>query len=400
MRISTSQIHTAALLSMQAAQTRLAKTQDQLATGKRVQTPADDPIAAVRILEVERAKAQSTQYGNNSDIAKNRLGLEEQALSDSTNTLNRVRELMLQAANTGTLSDSDRRSIATELTSRADELRDIANRQDGNGEYLFSGFSTQTRPFARNAAGAVVYSGDQGSRVLQVGPSQRIADSDSGFSVFMDVPEGNGTFATNAPGSNTGTGVVDIGTVVSQASWVPDDYSINFTSATTYEVRNSANVLVTGGTYAPGTAIAFNGVQATISGAPASGDRFTVEAAGSKDVFALLDSVAGRLVASTGSAAQRANFSSFIGGALQQLDQSLTQVQSARSGVGARLSRLDTVDTARSNYELELSSSLSDLQDLDYAEAVTRMNQQLVALQAAQASYARVAQLSLFDYLR
>jgi flagellar hook-associated protein 3 FlgL len=400
MRISTSQIHTAALLSMQAAQTRLAKTQDQLATGKRVQTPADDPIAAVRILEVERAKTQSTQYGKNSDIAKNRLGLEEQALSDSTNTLNRVRELMLQAANTGTLSDSDRQSIATELTSRADELRDIANRQDGNGEYLFSGFSTQTRPFGRNAAGAVVYSGDQGSRVLQVGPSQRIADSDSGFSVFMDVPEGNGTFATSAQGSNTGTGVIDIGTVVSQASWVPDDYSINFTSATTYEVRNSANVLVTSGTFTPGTAIAFNGVQTAITGVPASGDRFTVEAAGSKDVFALLDAVAGRLTASTGSAAQRANFSSFIGGALQQLDQSLTQVQSARSGVGARLSRLDTVDTARSNYELELSSALSDLQDLDYAEAVTRMNQQLVALQAAQASYARVAQLSLFDYLR
>jgi flagellar hook-associated protein 3 FlgL len=400
MRISTSQIHTAALLSMQSAQTRLAKTQDQLATGKRVQTPADDPIAAVRILEVERAKAQSTQYGNNSDIAKNRLGLEEQALSDSTNTLNRIRELMLQAANTGTLSDSDRQSIATELTSRADELRDIANRQDGNGEYLFSGFSTQTRPFGRNAAGTVVYSGDQGSRVLQVGPSQRIADSDSGFSVFMDVPEGNGTFATSAAGGNTGTGVIDIGTVVSQASWVPDDYSINFTSATTYEVRNSANVLVTSGTHAPGTAIAFNGVQAAISGVPASGDRFTVEAAGSKDVFAVLDSVASRLTASTGSAAQRANFASFIGGALQQLDQSLTQVQSARSGVGARLSRLDTVDTARANYELELSSSLSDLQDLDYAEAVTRMNQQLVALQAAQASYARVAQLSLFDYLR
>jgi flagellar hook-associated protein 3 FlgL len=400
MRISTGQIHTAALQSMQAAQTRLAKTQDQLATGKRVATPADDPISAVRILEVNRAKAQSAQFGSNSDIAKNRLGLEEQALADSNTALGRVRDLLLQAANTGTLSDSDRKSIAAELSSRGEELRDIANRQDGNGEYLFAGFSTLTRPFARNAAGTVVYSGDQGSRVLQVGPSQRIADSDSGFSLFMDIPEGNGTFATAARITNAGTGVIDTGTVVAQASWVPDDYSINFTTATTYEVRNAANALVASGTYAAGSAIAFNGVQVTVSGVPANGDSFAVTEAGSKDVFSLIDGIVARLSSSAPTSAQRANLSSFIGGALQQVDQSQTQMQGARSAVGSRLSRLDTIDTARADYELELSSSLSDLQDLDYAEAVTRMNQQLVALQAAQASYARVAQLSLFDYLR
>ncbi|MEO7774846.1 MAG: flagellar hook-associated protein FlgL [Steroidobacteraceae bacterium] len=385
---------------MQAAQTRLAKTQDQLATGKRVSTPADDPIASVRILEISRAKAQSAQYGANSAIATNRLSLEEQALNDSTTALQRVRELILQAANTGTLSDSDRQSIAAELKSRGDELRDIGNRQDGNGEFMFSGFSTLTRPFTRNAGGIVTYAGDQGSRVLQVGPSQRIADSDSGFSVFMDIPEGNGTFVTAAPTTNAGTGIIDIGSVVSQASWVPDDYAINFTSDTAYEVRNSSNALVSSGTYAPGTAITFNGVQVSVSGLPASGDRFTVNEAGTKDMFSLIDDIVGRLTTSSTTASQRSNLSSFIGGALQQLDQSLTQTQSARSGVGSRLSRLETIDTARLDYELELSSSLSDLQDLDYAEAITRMNQQLVALQAAQASYARVAQLSLFDYLR
>lgn len=400
MRISSGQIHNAALQSLQSAQTRLAQTQEQLATGKRVGTPADDPIAAVRILEIDRARSQSMQFGSNSAILRNRLNLEEQALSDSTLSLQRVRELIVQAANTATLSDSDRQSIAAELASRGEELRDIANRQDGNGEYLFAGFSTLTRPFARNAAGTVVYAGDQGSRVLQVGPSQRLADSDSGFRIYMDIPEGNGTFATGASSANTGTGVIDIGVVVNQASWVSDDYSINFTTANTYEVRNAANALVAGGSYAPGTTIAFNGIQVTISGVPAAGDSFAVNAAGSKDVFAFIDEAVARLSGSASTSAQRANLSSYVGGALQQLDQTLTNLQSARSGVGAKLARLDTIDTARADYELELSSSLSELQDLDYAEAVTRMNQQLVALQAAQASYARVAQLSLFDYLR
>ena len=95
-------------------------------------------------------------------------------------------------------------------------------------------------------------------------------------------------------------------------------------------------------------------------------------------------------------AAQR---STAFAGLLQQLDQGLDHLLTVRAEVGARLSALDSATSARENFELEVNASLAQVRDLDYAEAIGRMNTQMVALQAAQQSYTRVAQLTLFDYL-
>src|SRR5262245_42432071 len=115
MRLSTQSFYTGSLAAMQEQAAELAKLQNQVALGKRISSPADDPIAAVHILDLERAQSESQQFATNSTLVKNRLNLEEQSLSDVGLVLTRVRELTLQASNIGTLSDSDRRSIATEL---------------------------------------------------------------------------------------------------------------------------------------------------------------------------------------------------------------------------------------------------------------------------------------------
>src|SRR4029453_15748644 len=152
--------------AMMGQSSSLAKLQNQIALGTRVKNPAGDPIAAVHIIELERAQAAAEQYGKNSTLAQNRLNLEEQSMSDVTNVLPRGRELIIQAGNVGSLSKSDRESIATELAARLDELQDIANRQDGNGEYLFSGYSTKTKPFDGGNGSQVSYIGDQGAGML------------------------------------------------------------------------------------------------------------------------------------------------------------------------------------------------------------------------------------------
>lgn len=134
MRLSTLGFSTGAVSAMLSQQTALAKLQNQVALGQRVTTPADDPIASVHILELQRAQSESAQFAMNSTLAQNRLNLEEQAMVDTGNVLARVRELFIQAGNIGTLSSSDRASIANEMAARLDELHDVANRQDGNGE--------------------------------------------------------------------------------------------------------------------------------------------------------------------------------------------------------------------------------------------------------------------------
>lgn len=403
MRLSTQSYYNRSISAMLEQQSMLSKIQNQVASGKRVNTPADDPIAAVHIMELERSKQEYDQYDKNSALARNRLNLEENSMADAGTVLQRVRELVIQASNIGTLNDADRESIAVELASRLEQMQDIANRKDGNGEYLFAGFSTLTQPFAGASSGNVVYSGDQGSRLLQVGPTQRVADSHSGFDVFMDITQGNGTFVTSVNPANTGSGSISVGSVSNRAAWVPDNYTLTFTSATTWEITDTATPtpnIVASGPYTSGNTMSFNGVQVVVKGTPAAGDTFSVNQSRGEDVFTTIDRIVDALRQPANDATANAKLASTLDRSLQQVDQATDHFLGIRAQVGARLSSLDTADSARDDLNIDIASALSDLRDLDYAEALTRMNQQVVGLQAAQLSYSQISQLSLFNYLR
>lgn len=398
MRISTSAMHELAVTAMLRQQAELAKTQNQIATGKRVQRPSDDPVAAAQLYELARAQSQTEQFGKNSAAATGRLQLEEQALADSGTVLQRVRELIVQS-NNATLTDNDRQYIVTELRARVAELQAVANRKDSNGDFLFAGYAAGTQPFARGGGGEMSYAGDAGVRQLQIDAAQYVADSDPGSAVFVDIAAGNGLFTAAAAPANTGSGVLDAGSVVDRSQWLPDQYTASFTSASTWQVTDSGSNVVASGNYTSGGAIAFRGVQVMVSGAPATGDQFTVDTAGTEDVFATLDGLILALGAGASRDAARAQLTTALNASLQQVDQASDHLLSVRASVGARLSMLEDTDAARANQTTELATSISGLQDLDYAAAVSRMSQQYVGLQAAQQSYAKTAQLSLFNYL-
>lgn len=395
-RISSGGVHAAAVRELMKQQTTLSRTQTQVASGSRIASPADDPIASVRILSMEQNRAAIDQFGKNSDILTDRLSIGEQALADGTALLQNVRERLIQA-NSGGMDESGRRSIASDIRARAQQLMDIANRRDGNGEFLFAGFSSQTQPFSRSASG-VVYAGDQGVRTLQIGPDQRIADGFSGTDVFLRIPEGNGTFTT-ATGVHNGTGSIDSGVVTNPSAWVPGNYTVNFTSATTWEVRDSLANVVSSGTYTAGSTIAFNGAAVVVSGEPATGDSFAIGPATTKDMFRMLDDLATSLETAGSSPAGKSLISTTVANGLTQLDQALGHMTDTRSVLGARLSTLDNAESTRQQTDDQLAGSISALRDLDYASAISLMNQQLTGLQAAQQAYTRISQLSLFNYL-
>jgi len=399
MRISTAGIHHAALTALLNQQSILSNTQTQIASGKRVQTPADDPVAAVHIMELQRALAESDQFNRNADMAKNRLTLEEQALADANTLIQRVHELTVQG-NSASVDPASRKMLATEVRSRLKELVDIANRRDANGEYLFSGYATTTQPFAQTGS-SIAYFGDQGARALQIGPDQRVVDGHSGSAAFMTVTEGNGTFVTNATAGNAGTGVIAGGTMADPNLWVQGDYTLRFTSANgDYEIVDSAAAVVATGTYTENSTISFNGANLNMTGMPAQNDSFAIARSRSEDIFTTLGNLAATLESSTATTADRAQFNSDMATSLQQLDQASDHLLSVRAEVGTRLSAIDNAQESLADRKVELETTTSQLRDLDYAEAVSRMNQQLVGLQAAQASYSKIAQLSLFDYLR
>ena len=400
MRISTSAFHNTAIESMLNQQSVLSVTQNQLATGKRIQTPADDPIGAVHVVELNRAIAESDQYTRNAGVATDRLSNEEQSLTDVGALLRRVRELVLQA-NNGVSDSTSRSSIATELKGRAQELIDIANRRDSNGEYLFAGYATTTQPFARSGA-SVTYAGDQGSRQLQTGANQFVTDSHSGFAAFMNVRQGNGTFVVAATPGNTGSGSIGTSSVLNAANWAaaqPNTYTVTFTAPNTYQITDSAATIVGGGAFTAGNTIGISGAQLAIDGTPATGDTFTIAPSSKESMFATLDAIVNAVQSATDTPQSQAQMNTQMSNALTQLDQDETQLLNLRGDIGARLSTLDDSKAARENDKIALQSALSDTQDLDYAEAIGRMNRQLLGLQAAQSSYSQVSRLSLFNYL-
>ncbi|MGE0189018.1 MAG: flagellar hook-associated protein FlgL [Steroidobacteraceae bacterium] len=398
MRLSTSMIHSNAVSAMLKRQTEMSKTQTEVSSGLRVQTPSDDPVAAVKILQLEQSKSANAQYGTNISTATTRLEQEEQALADSNNVLQRVYELAIQA-NSSALSQSDRQSIATELGVLNKQLVDVANRKDANGEFLFAGLSSGTQPFARDAANSISYAGDAATRSLQIGAAQYVEDGNSGRQVFMNVPQGNGTFVSSAATTNAGTGIIS-GAVLNAAAWVADDYTLSFSSASDWRITDSSSAVVaTGSGYVAGTAISFNGIQVSVSGNAASGDSFIVARSRKEDVFTTIDSLVSTITSAVNNGANQAQFQNRISNSLQQLDQAATHITDVRTGVGARLSLLQSVSSTQQDSATQIESSLSAIRDSDYTEAVSRLTQQSLALQAAQQSYVKIAQLSLFNYL-
>jgi flagellar hook-associated protein 3 FlgL len=386
MRISTSQIYQRGTDGILDQQVQMSKTQLQLSSGKRVVTPSDDPTASVQILQLQHSIDITNTYQTNIGYAESSLTDEEQAISSVTDMLQRVRELALQA-NGGLLDNQARQGIAQELQQDVKGLLDIANSQDSNGNYLFAGYSSNTKPFSQTTGG-FSYAGDQGQRNIQIGASRQIAISDSGQDVFQAIPNGNGTFAVSYGNTNTGSGVIDPGKVTDPAAWVQDTYTLDFLTPTTYEVRDSAANLVTSGTYQSGADIAFNGIQISVSGAPAAGDTFTT-----------VQNLANALNTNATDAASQANLSNDINRAIVDIDRAMEKFTNVTAVVGARLNSIDSQKAVNADFISSTQIALSSVQDLDYASAISSFNQQLLGLQAAQQAFVKMQNLSLFNYI-
>lgn len=300
MQLSTSQIYRQAVTSMLDKQAELAKTQQQLATGKNILSPSDDPSAATRVLNLTQVIDTTDQYQRNADFADTRLAQEETVLTDLGDMLQRVRELAVQA-NNATNTAQDRKVIAIEVRQTLKSMLQVSNTKDVNGEYLFSGYKTDTEPFSDDGSGNFSYAGDQGQRSVQVGPKRQVITGDAGDDVFLKVDNG--------------------------AGGVSSMFSALYDFATDLEANNSSASTIT------------------------------------------------------------------------RMDSALESVTSTRASVGARMNMVDNQRNANASFNLVLQQNRSALNDLDYAEAVSRFEQQMLALRASQQTFVKIEGLSLFNYL-
>ena len=397
MRVTQNLIQTQFLSGLNTLESNLAQTQSQLTTGLAFSSPAQNPAAAGSVNTYNQVLAQSEQYTTNANSAQSNLNIEDNALTQIQNQLQTLRSLALQA-NSGTVSRQDLGAIAAQAAQIQKGLLGVANTQNGNGDYIFAGFASQTTPFALTAGGAT-YAGDQGQILAQVAAGQTIPVGDNGNAVFNQVKTGNGTFTVAANANNTGTGLIGATTVANPAAYAGGSYSINFTAPNAYQVLDATNTVVASGTYTDGQAIGFAGLQVTLSGSPAAGDTFAVAPSGNQSLFATVQNLVDTLNNTAGAPRNSTQISNAITGSINDIDQALSHMSTVQAGVGGRLNAITTQLAIATNQQTQLKQSISSLQSLDYPSAITSLTSQQTTLSAAMQAYTLTAGLSLFKYL-
>jgi flagellar hook-associated protein 3 FlgL len=412
MRISTLQSFNKGLNSILDNQSSVNKTQQQVSTGRRVLTPADDPIAATKILQLQQDNALREQYDKNLTAAENRLKLEETQLDGITDNMERLKELTVQAGD-GSLTQADRQAIAAEVREILGSMVDLMNSKDAGGEYIFAGFKGGTEPFQRNDTGRYDYKGDEGQRFLSIGSSTNVATGDNGKRIFMDIQATENTFLTRVNPNNEGAATINPGFVVDQEAYdqfYPEDMVITFNPESAisppgpnFTVRQKSDGKPIDGLvnmeYAQGAAINAAGVAITITGEAKPGDEFIVDSSekqGLTDtIFRLMDGLE-RLEDNPTDAA---TLDKLLEDTLDNLTASLDSISETRSEVGARLNVVENTRSLAADIELVNKEVLSKLSDVDFAEAVSRLSLESFLLEAAQQSYTTIQNLSLFNRL-
>ncbi|WP_192036498.1 flagellar hook-associated protein FlgL [Halomonas sp. YLGW01] len=412
MRISTPTVYDQGIASMNRQQGEFTAVGQQLATGRRVVSPSDDPKAAAQAVGVAQSQALTQQFTDARVTARNSLSQEESVLNSVNDAITRAKTLLVQASSS-TLSDADRQSVASELSGVYNTIVGQANATDGNGTYLFGGFRDDAPPYPQDGEGNVRYVGDTQVRESRIDASRLMPVSDHGEAIFQTVPSGLGYVAeaSRGPGSDgdlTFQGPTRLD--ATRPGYGEDNYRIEFLDDAQLQVvtMGADGTTRTGETqrYRSGEPVELGdgALAITLRGTPEAGDSVTLRPAdhpdANQDLFASLKAAIEVLeVPVDGDPATLADLRNTLSTSMRELDNSLDNVLTVRASVGARLNELDVVDGVGENRMLNYEQNRSDLVDLNYVDAIADYSLREVGLQAAQKSFADIQGMSLFEQL-
>jgi len=301
MRISTNTIYQSGTNQLMNLQSDLNKLSIQTATGKRVNSPADDPVAAARILELNTAKDQNANYTSTRKTAETLLQTYEANLSSVTDTIQSIQSSLIAAGN-GAYTDAERAKLANELQGSLDTLKGLANTKDSQGNYMYSGYASSTVPFDSNDD----FVASSNRTKLQIDVQSQLPVTFTGDQVFGDN------------GDNVFTNLQDIIALLKTP----------ITDSTTQDTFNTG-----------------------------------------------------------------------LATSIDKMKGSLNSVLDARSEIGSSLNLLDTLNTTGDSLDLQYDASISTLQDLDYAQALSDISKKTTILQAAQKAFVATSNISLFSLI-
>lgn len=403
MRLSSAQMFSQNINSILQKQTATSQILEQLSSGKKVNTAGDDPVAAIGIDNLNQKNALVDQFMKNIDYATNHLALAESQLGGAEDLVASIRDQVLRSIN-GTLTASERQTIADEMRGSLEELMSLANSKDASGNYLFAGFSTDKAPFEFNNAtpAEIIYHGDAGVRNSVVQSGVAIGTNIPGDSAFMKAPNGVGDFSVNYLASQQGDFTVDSAKAGAGATYPIDTYQFNFTDNGAGGVNltvldSSNNPVANVANFDPSTSVSVNGIDVKIEGEPSAGDSFSMAPQPEVSIFDTLSQAIN--VIENPALADSPQGKSQLAQILNNIDSGINQLSSARSVAGNSLKSVEGYLASHTEEKVVNSSALSLLEDLDYASAITEFEKQQLALNAVTNVFSKVGSVSLFDFI-
>ncbi|WP_339349575.1 flagellar hook-associated protein FlgL [uncultured Alteromonas sp.] len=407
MRISTNQVYDQSIRSIMENQEGLVKTQEQLATGKRIITPADDPVGAAKVLRLTEELDGLTQFQRNNDLVTGSLEQQEAVLTNITNSINRARTLVVQAGS-GILDDPDKRAIGAELEQIKLEIFDLMNTQDADGKYMYAGYQSGNQAFTYNPAStgnAISFSGDAGVSFIQLSTSSKIQSTSNGYEVFenvlsrfdFSVSSSTVTDLQQATVAEQGTFDTFFDKNYDPVTSANNDYQVEFLASGQAQLTNTGTGAVVGTVdYTSGSPFTIKGMKFEASAAVGDTINFSLDAPEKKSMAQSLHDIQTILMDSTidDNALQEAIADSLVG-----LDNGLEKISLERASIGSRLNIAQSTYESNLDMEIAAKASRSSIQDVDYAEASTEFAKQETALNAALATFPQVSNLSLFNFI-
>lgn len=408
-RLGSANTYDNALRNLSTRQSALSNLQENLTSGKKVVRPSDDPTGAA---QAERALTRIGRIATDQralELQRNAIVMAESTLGDVTDALQNFRELVVNAGN-GTMTATDRKSIALQLTGLRDQIYALANRNDTNGQPLFSALGSALTPFVGPQSTAPDY---QFNGLPGQSPTSEVAIPFAldGDSAFMLTTTRDGVYnVTATPASSqlrTGSATLSPPTPATGSSYTitigtVDSTTIPGTTTVTYGVTESPNVT---GPFLGLTAsypsaqsanmvvTAMPGLSLSITGTPVAGDTVTVKP--SPSIFSVLDNA----IRDIGSATTSNGASQAVSQALGNIDIGMSRVSAIRGQAGDLLNRADRISDNQEKRSVQLEGDRSRAEDLDMVKGISNFQNQQTGYQAALQSYAQVQKLSLFNYI-
>ena len=389
----------------------ISRIQDQVSSGKKFSRTSENPVAGQHIKSINNFISRIESYNNNLSLSENRAAVMDSNIGQAISRIDRALELVQQAKNGG-LTDDNRSNIAEEIKSILQEVLNIANTRDTNGEYIFSGFNSNIQAFSKTA-GQYQYQGSTEGSQIEIGEGVQVLYNESGQRVFGNIKNGNGEYSISSDTlNNTGSGQLNKIDITNH-SLTPQSYTItmvtNSAGDLAYEVTgsNSGQMIPTPPLISPADAPTFvkgesieidGGILANISGSPNDGDVFYIQPSTSQNVFKTLENIVEALTIPNTNEKNKADMGQALNQELMSLKGSFDHLVLMQTEAGNRAKLIENQNEVNSRLTFDQQKLLSHLSDTDMSVAVSELTQQLSILELSQQSYMRI-QNTLFGLL-